>query len=407
MGNLEPMTTTPTSAGPEPSHLDFADTRIAFSTKTNDELKKARWLFKVMNKSWLVNVAAKLGLVSVKYNLPFARLITRKTIFEQFVGGENLLDCQESIDRLYKSNVLTMLDYGAEGKQSEQDLDSTKDEILRAIEFAASNDSVPVVSVKISGLTANELLERVQAGAELSEPLQQDWDKMRGRINEICSRASDLDVGVFVDAEESWIQDSIDQLALEMMIAYNKDSVTVYNTYQMYRHDRLARLEADYQWALNEEVYFGAKLVRGAYLEKERARAKELGYEDPIHADKEATDSDFDAALYFCLAHYERIAFCCASHNASSNLLMASYIEEHQLDRSHPHLNFCQLYGMSDNITNNLANAGYNVAKYVPYGPIEEVVPYLIRRAQENTSVTGDMTRELGYIEQEAKRRGL
>jgi proline dehydrogenase len=407
MGNLEPMTTTPSTADSAPNQLDFSDTRIAFSTKTDKELKKTRWLFKLMNKSWLVDASSKLGLFAVKYNLPFARLLTRKTIFEHFVGGEHLLDCQESIDKLYKANVFTMLDYGAEGKQSEEDLDGTRDEFLRAIEFAASNDSVPVVTIKMSGLTANELLEQVQAGAVLSDELQADWDRMRTRVNDICSKAYDLGVDVFVDAEESWIQDSIDQLALEMMSIYNKDRVTVYNTYQMYRHDRLARLEADYQWTINEEVLFGVKLVRGAYMDKERERARERGYDSPIQVDKEATDRDFDTAVRFCLGHYERIAICCASHNAKSNLMMAQYIEQHQLDKSHSHLNFCQLYGMSDNITYNLADAGYNVAKYVPYGPITEVIPYLIRRAQENSSVTGDMTRELGYIEQEYKRRGL
>lgn len=360
-----------------------------------------------MNKAWLVNMSSQIGLIAVKYNLPFARAITRKTIFEHFCGGENLLDCQRSIDKLYQADVLTMLDYGAEGKQSPAELDSVRDEFLRAIAFAASNDSVPVITVKLSGLTANELLEKVQAGADLSDTLQRDWDRMRARLTTVCDKAHELGVGVFIDAEESWIQDSIDQLALEMMSIYNQEKVIVFNTYQMYRHDRLPQLEADYALSLNEGFLLGAKLVRGAYMDKERARAKALDYESPIQVDKEATDRDFDSALQFCIERYEQISFCCASHNAASNLLLAQMIDERGLNRTHTHLNFCQLYGMSDNITYNLADAGYNVAKYVPYGPIAEVIPYLIRRAQENSSVTGDMTRELALIEEEAMRRKI
>ena len=392
---------------PDPLRIDFTDTKIAFSTKSNAELTKAFHLFSLMNKSWLVNSLSTLGLYAVKWNLPLARWAVRQTIFEQFCGGENLLDCQQSIDKLYKHNVLTVLDYGAEAKDDEDELNAVMEEFIKAIEFAASNNSVPVISIKVSGLTTNELLEKLNKNVSLTAADQEDYDQLRERLAEICDRAYDLGVGIFVDAEESWYQIAIDNIVRELMQYYNDEKVIVYNTYQLYRHDKLDQLKKDYAHAISNGYLLGAKLVRGAYMNKERERAEEEGYPSPIHKDKSAVDHDFNEALRFCIDHYEDLAFCNASHNADSNRLMASIIAEKGLQKDHPHLNFCQLYGMSDNITFNLADADYNVAKYVPYGPIKEVIPYLIRRAEENSSVTGDMSRELQLLKEEMQRRGL
>jgi len=358
--------------------IDFTDTEIAFSTKSDAELKSMGRLFSLMNKSALVNVGSKLGLIAFKLRLPFVDYIVRKTIFQQFCGGENLMDCQGAIDTLYKHKALTILDYGAEGKSEEADLNNVMEETIRAIEFAASNVSVPVISTKITGLVDNDLLIKIQNQEELNSGEHRDYDKMVERVDNICRRAFELKVGVFVDAEESWLQDPIDTLVMDMMSKYNQERVIVYNTYQLYRHDKLAHLKRDHSQAQEGGFLFGAKLVRGAYMEKERERATEMGYPSPIQPDKAATDRDFDLGVEYCVKNYETIASCCASHNVTSNKKQAELIDKLGYDKEHPHFNFCQLYGMSDYITFNIGKAGYNVAKYVPYGPIRDVVPYLI-----------------------------
>jgi len=399
-----------TQTTPEPqrhSDVDFSNTEIAFSNKSNKELKKMSRLFTLMGKASLTKIGSVLGLWAFKLRLPFVQSIVKSTIFEQFCGGENLLDCQEAIDRLYKYDTLTVLDYGAEGKSSEEELNEVAEEFVKALELAASNNSVPVITIKISGLADNGLLQAVQADKKLTGAEQQAYDKLLERVDTVCSKASELGVGVFIDAEESWLQIAIDQIAIKMMDKYNRDAVAVYNTYQLYRHDKLAQLKQDHKTAVDGGYMLGAKLVRGAYMDKERERAKEMAYPSPIQPDKAATDRDFDLATAYCVEHYKTIASCCATHNIASSQKQIDLINRLGIERDHPHVNFCQLYGMSDYITFNIANAGYNVAKYVPYGPIREVVPYLIRRAQENTSVTGEMTRELTYISKELKRRGL
>lgn len=393
---------------PEPSKMiDFTDTEIAFSTKSDKELKKMSWLFSLMNKNALVNIGSKLGLVAFKLRLPFVDYIVKNTIFQQFCGGENLMDCQSAIDTLYKHDSLTILDYGAEGKSSEEDFNRVMEETMRAVEFAASNNSVPVVSTKITGLVDNDILINIQAGKEQDESDKRAYLQLAERVDKICGHASELQVGVFVDAEESWLQEPIDELVMEMMEKYNHGKVIVYNTYQLYRHDKLNQLKEDHQRAVKKGFLFGAKLVRGAYMDKERDRALEMNYPSPIQPDKASTDRDFDDGIEYCIRNYKQIASCCASHNIESNKKQAELIEELDLQKDHPHFNFCQLYGMSDYITFNIGKAGYNVAKYVPYGPIRDVVPYLIRRAQENSSVTGEMSRELSFIKTEIKRRGI
>ncbi|MBT8232706.1 MAG: proline dehydrogenase [Saprospiraceae bacterium] len=360
-----------------------------------------------MNNKSLVKMGSLFTPTALKLKLPFVRSAIKATIFKQFVGGENLLDTQKSIDLLYRYNTLTILDYGAESKTSEDDLDNVMNETINAIELAASNSSVPVVSTKLTGLAPNELLIKVQSDEALNESEKREYDKLVYRLDAICKRAHDLKVGIMIDAEESWMQISIDDLVNQMMAAYNKSSVIVYNTFQLYRNDKLDYLKLSHEQAIAEGYLLGAKLVRGAYMEKERNYAEENGLKDVINATKEDTDRDYNEGIKYCVDNYESIASVCASHNVKSNLYQAQLIEENQIEKTHPHLNFCQLFGMSDNITFNLAKSGYNVAKYLPYGPLNEVVPYLIRRAQENTSITGDMSRELKFIAREIKRRGL
>lgn len=388
-------------------YLDFDNTEIAFSYKSDKELKRIKWLFSVMNNDSLVKMGSALTPLLLKLRLPLVRPLIKSTIFKQFVGGETLMDSQSVIDLLYKYNTLTILDYGAESKTTEEELDNVVKENMRALELAASNNSVPVVVSKITALADNALLIKIQKGDALSEDELTQKDKLYKRLDQICRKAYDLKVGVMVDAEESWIQDTIDDLVDEMMAKYNKKEVIVYNTFQLYRKDKFDFLRASFEKATQEKYLLGAKLVRGAYMDKERAYARENGTENLIQSSKESTDIDYNKALSFCIDHYDGIASVCASHNTHSNHLQAHIIEKQGIEKNHPHLNFCQLYGMSDNLTFNLAKAGYNVAKYVPYGPIREVMPYLIRRAKENTAVTEDVSRELKFIQKEMSRRGI
>ncbi len=361
----------------------------------------------MMNTNRLVNVGSAITPLFLKLNIPFVKSIVRSTIFKQFVGGENLLDTQRTIDLLFRYNTLTILDFGAESKTSEIDMDEVMEETIRAIELAASNNSVPVVSSKITGLAPNALLIKMQSKKPLNEGEEYQKQKMISRVDRICKTAYDLKVGVMIDAEESWLQETIDDLVNKMMAEYNRKEVIVYNTFQLYRHDKLDYLKSSHEDAIQNNYLLGAKLVRGAYLEKERNYAEEKGIPSVINPDKESTDKAYNDAVRYCVKNYQTIASVCASHNMESNLLQAKLIQDASMEREHPHLNFCQLLGMSDNITFNLAASGYNVAKYVPYGPMKEVIPYLIRRAQENSSVTGDMSRELKLIVKEQERRGI
>lgn len=389
------------------TQVDFTNTEIAFSNKSNKELKKTAWMFRMMNNSRLVNVGSSLGLLANKWRLPLTDRIFESTIFYQFCGGKTLLDCQPVIDRLYKYNAYAVLDFGAEGKTNEEEFDAVAAEIGRAIKFAASNASVPVVSLKLTAIADDDLMAKWQSEKELDDEERKAFGRVVDRLDKICESARDLGVKVFIDAEESWMQDTMDYLVEMMMERYNRESVVVYNTYQLYRRDKLDDLREAYDKARRENYLLGAKLVRGAYMNKERERAREMGYPSPIQPDKAATDRDYNEAVRFCVDNYQTLASCNACHNLESNLLQAELIAERGIQRDHPNLNFCQLLGMSDYITFNLAEAGFNVAKYVVYGPVKEVVPYLIRRAQENTSVTGDMSRELNLVMKEINRRGI
>jgi proline dehydrogenase len=387
--------------------IDFNNTEIAFEGKTDAELIKTKWLFSLMNKNWLVNIGSKAGLWAVRLHLPFAKSVIKHTIFEQFCGGTNFEEMQRTVDKLAQYHTLSALDYGVEAANTEKAFESTMKENLRAIEFASVNESAAVVVSKISGLARNELLEKIQQKKALSPKEQDEFERVRGRLDNICKAAHGKKVAIFLDAEESWIQDTLDMLADEMMAKYNKSKAIVYNTFQMYRHDRLAFLKASHAKAKAGGYLLGAKLVRGAYMVKERERAEEMGYPSPIQPDKPATDRDFNAGIRYCIENYTEIASCNASHNQASVRLQVDMIDALGVPKNHPNLNFCQLMGMSDHLTFNLAKAGYNVAKYVVYGKVKDVLPYLIRRAQENASVTGDLSRELAIILKEVKRRKL
>lgn len=384
---------------------DFENTAAAFAHKSDEELEKAARLFGLMNHHWLVGIGSMLGLAAIRLRMPFVESVVKRTIYEQFCAGTTLLDSAATIGKLHNAQVFTALDYGVEAKDSEEDFNQTMNEIIRAIEFSGQCEGILLVSVKLTGLMRFGLLEAIQNKDSLSLKERTEYKNGLKRIDAVCHTAAQKGISVFIDAEESWIQDGIDHLATLMMARYNHDRAVVYNTFQMYRHDRLQYLIRSYDRAASEGYLLGAKLVRGAYMDKERDRAQRMDYPSPIHPNKEATDHAFDTAVRFCLDHYEQIALCNASHNAKSAMLQAELIVERKLPPRHPHLLFCQLYGMSDNLTFNLAKAGFNAGKYVVYGPVREVVPFLIRRAQENASVTGDMSREHQLVVREVKRR--
>ncbi len=387
--------------------LDFDNTETAFTQKSDQELRNTYRMFKLMNNPRLVSVMSVLGSWAVKWRLPLHETLVKQTIFKIFCGGETLLESQTLIDQLGQHSVSAALDFGAEGKSDDDDLDAVLQEVLRGIRFAASNDTVPVVITKLTALAPNVVLEKMQQGETMSPAEEVSRQKLLSRLEQIGSLAEELDVRIFIDAEETWMQDAIDQLVYDMMREYNRKKATIYGTFQMYRADGLQLLQTAYEHAQRHDYSLGAKVVRGAYMEKERRHAAEKGIPSPIHATKAATDDCYNAGVRFCLEHYQYIASCTATHNVQSNLLMAELIDERSISKNHPHLNFCQLLGMSDYVTYNLAASGYNVAKYLVYGPVSEVVPYLIRRAQENTSVTGEMSRELSLIKREMARRKL
>ncbi|MEP7195580.1 MAG: proline dehydrogenase family protein [Saprospiraceae bacterium] len=387
--------------------VDFYNTEIAFSAKSDRDLKKSYRLFKLMNNPRLVAIGSFFGNLAAKMPLGLADPIIEATIFYHFCGGVSLLDCQRNIDHLNKYNTLTILDYGVEAKNKDEDFQKTLDENLKAVEFAYSNPNVPVISTKLTGYIPMQVLEKIQAKEKLTSQEEIQWHRMKERFKKLCEKAHEFGVSIFVDAEESWIQDPLDELVDESMAIYNKEKPIVYNTFQMYRHDRLEYLKASYEKAKSNNYILGAKVVRGAYMEKERKRAAEKGYDSPIQKDKVATDSDYNSALRFLLQFPDSISIVNASHNWESNALQIDLMKEKNIPIDHPNVNFCQLLGMSDNITFNLANLGFNVAKYVPYGPVKDVIPYLIRRAQENSSLTGDMSRELSLLNKEMQRRGL
>ncbi len=384
--------------------LDLNDTAVAFASKSNVELQKKYWLFSLMGSPLLTNLGTKSAEFGLSLGLPIKFLI-KQTIFQQFCGGETIAECERTIRNLGRSNIGTILDYSVEGKSDEAVFEMTKAETLRTIERAHGDQNIPFCVFKVTGLARFELLEKVSANQSLSESDQAEWERVKARVTEICETAFKLAQPIFIDAEESWIQEAVDALAAEMMERFNRRDVIIYTTIQLYRHDRLAFLKKSFEQARANNYLLGVKLVRGAYMEKERARAEELNYPSPIQPDKESADRDYNDALRFCIDNLERISFVCGSHNEQSVQLLAQLMHERGLPNNHQNIYFSQLYGMSDNLSYVLSKEGYNVSKYVPYGPVKDTLPYLIRRARENTSVMGQMSRELDLINQEITRR--
>lgn len=381
--------------------LSFDNTEVAFSGKSNSELKWAHRLFKLIGNNTLISFGKIATNMALKLRIPITGIV-KKTVFKQFCGGESIEECKNTINKLAAHHVGTILDYSVEAKSSDSDLEDTCLELERGIRLAAKNEEIPFIVFKVSGVAPLSILEEFNDRPPVNSP---EYDKSYARVERLCKAAKAADTPIFIDAEESWIQGTIDHIAEEMMVKYNKEKAIVYNTVQLYRWDRMEYLKSVYQKSLDENFKLGVKLVRGAYMEKERERAKEKGYPSPIQPDKEATDRDYDLAVSYCVER--RIATCAGTHNEDSSLLLAQLIEEKNIEKDNPNFYFAQLFGMSDHISFNLSKNGYNVAKYVPYGPVKEVIPYLIRRAEENTSVAGQTSRELSLISEEMKRRNL
>ena len=384
----------------------FDNTEVAFLYRSDKELKRARFLFSSMGSPWLTNIGMKMTRLAISWNLPIKGLI-KHTLFDQFCGGETMEEAAATAAIIGKYGIGTILDYGVEGKESEADFDKAVPEFIKAIKYAASGKNIPFISIKITGFARFALLERIHSGAKLSTEEQSEWKRVYARIESICTAAAEHNIMVLVDAEESWIQNPVDDLTNAMMERFNLLKAVVYNTFQLYRHDRLLLLIASCEVAASKGHILGAKLVRGAYMEKERARAVSMGYPSPVQPDKLATDKDYDEAVIFCLQHVDTIAVFIGTHNEGSCLKAVQYMQEHNIPPHTDHVYFSQLYGMSDNISFNLAHEGYYVAKYLPYGPVKDVLPYLMRRAQENTSVAGQTGRELSLIDKEIRRRKL
>jgi proline dehydrogenase len=383
---------------------DLSDTRIAFAHKSDRALWKAYWLFKIIGTPTITQVGAGLTKAALAMHLPI-RGAVKATIFEQFCGGETIDESLKTAQVLAKSGIGTILDHSVEGADDEGSLDHTVEEVLRTIAVAQGRKEVPFCVFKPTGIARVEILEKVSAKATLSPAEEAEWQRAQQRMEKICAAAAAAEVPTLVDAEESWIQDAIDHLTQRMMERYNTRRALIYNTVQLYRHDRLAFLKRSVEEAQAKGYYTGMKLVRGAYMEKERERAAEKGYPSPIQPDKAASDRDYDAALRWCVDHIDRVSIVAGTHNEESSLLLARLMSERGIAHNDPRICFSQLLGMSDNISYNLAKAGYRVAKYVPYGPVREVMPYLIRRANENTSARGQSGRELSLIMQERRRR--
>lgn len=384
--------------------LSFENTEIAFKSKDDRALNRGYWLFKLISSNFLTRIGLPITNFAFKTGIPIKGII-RSTVFKHFCGGETIAGCEKAIQDLAAQHVGTILDYSVEGEDSEHVFDETCEEILRIIAYAKENENIPFSVFKPTGLGSFDLFAKVNANERLTASEEAAFANAKARMERICKAGYEANVKVLIDAEHSWIQDVIDDLAREMMQKYNREAVMVYNTYQLYRHDKLASLKADYYLADTDGFYLGAKLVRGAYMETERERAAEKGYPSPIQPDKESSDRDYNEAMLFCLDHIDRIGLMAGTHNEASSRLLVEEIERRHLPKKHPHIHFSQLLGMSDNLTFNLSAAGYQVTKYMPYGPVASVMPYLFRRAEENTSVAGQTGRELSLIIKEKKRR--
>jgi proline dehydrogenase len=402
-----PTTAEPVPALPDAPGLDlsFDDTRNAFAYKTTAELRRGRLLFQSIQYPWLVSLGPRLVNFGLRNGLPIRGLL-RRYFFDQFCGGTTLTEAENTIRKLAQSHVKTVLDYAVEGEKTEAGFDAVLAELVRVLEFGQQHQAVAFVASKLTGLGSSDIFTKLQASQALTAEEQQRHERFLQRVETLCQRAHDLGQPLYIDAEETWFQDVVDDVCEAMIVRFNRERPIVYTTIQFYRHDRLAYLQAFAERMAQAGAIPAVKIVRGAYIEKENARAAEKGYPTPMQPTKQATDDDFNRGLVYILERIDRFGLCIGSHNEYSCRLAAHWLEAHGLPRNHAHVYFSQLYGMSDHLSFNLAAAGFNVAKYLPYGPLEAAVPYLFRRAQENSSVNTQSNRELDLIRRELARRG-
>lgn len=384
--------------------FSFENIQVAFASKSDKALKKMFLIFSILNNNLLSKWGVNLATWSLRLRLP-VKWVIKQTIYEQFCGGESITDSHLTIKELNRYGIGAILDYSVEGEDDEESFESTKNEILRTIQQAGVSEGIPFSVFKVTGLGDASIMTKIQEKQPLSPKEQFSFERTKRRVNQLFEAAYQAKVKILVDGEESWFQDVIDQLAEEGMEKYNQETAIVYNTYQMYRRDMLRKLKDAHHNSVTKGYFLGAKLVRGAYMEKEAERAAEKSYPNPIHPSKDATDDAYNEALQFCINHKQRVFLMSGTHNELSNIILPELMSLHGMKPDDERVYFAQLYGMSDHISYNLAEAGYNVAKYVPYGPVEAVMPYLARRAAENTSVAGQSSRELTLIKKEFARR--
>lgn len=386
--------------------IDFANTELAFQAKTDAELRRTYWLFRMIDNPFLTKYGPKALMLALRLGLPVQGIV-RRTLFELFVGGENLPDTARTSAYLAKFGVQTILDYSVEAEKTEAGFEQTKREIIATLAHGAQHPSVAFSACKLTGLASFELMENIQSGAMLSYDEQAAYERLQQRLEEIAQAAARHQTPVFIDAEESWIQDTIDAMTESLMERYNRERPLIWTTVQLYRHDRIYYLRELIQRSRERGYVLGVKLVRGAYLEKENHRATEMGYPTPMQPSKQACDRDYDAALAFCVRNLHHVALCAGTHNENSTRYLLDLMQTYGIPNDHPNIWFSQLLGMSDNLSFNLGHRGYNVAKYLPYGPVKAVMPYLIRRAEENTAIAGQSSREVQMVREELQRRKL
>lgn len=384
--------------------LDFNNTEVAFSIKSDRDLRRAYWMYRLISYRILVKIANPLIWFAYLIRFPI-NWIVKPTVYKQFVGGETLEECEPVVDKLMTGKVYSILDYSVEGKEEDEDIQAALEETLRNIDFGAKNDYIPFTVFKPTAFAKSDALEVMSAPDDPDGESIREGEKFRDRVNQLCERAHQHGIPIMIDAEDSFYQEFIDRVVMEMMEKYNRETAIVFNTYQMYRHDRLERLKQDHAIAKKKKFFVGAKFVRGAYMEKERDRAEKMGYEDPIQPDKAATDRDYNLALKYTIENIADFHVFNGTHNEESSRYMTEIMEANGIAKDDKRCWFSQLYGMSDHISFNLAEHGYNVVKYVPYGPVKHVLPYLMRRVEENTSVKGQTSRELSLLKNEKRRR--
>lgn len=385
--------------------LNLNNTKTAFDYKSTNQLQKARLMFKMVSRPWLVRLGKYITKFALFINFPI-RPFVKPTIFSQFCGGETIDDCDETIKKIGEYNVGSILDYSVEGTEDPEAHNHTAKNILETINKAANDPNIPYAVFKVSGVSRDTFLERINDNLDnLSEDDEKEYEEVLERIDKLCKRAFEVEVPIYIDAEDFSMQNVIDSFAWEMMLRYNNEKAVVFNTIQAYRIDRFEFLKAEHQKAKHADIKYGVKLVRGAYMEKERERAEENGYPSPIHVNKEATDACFNKCLRYIVKNLEDFSLCMGTHNEESTLILTELMKNRGISKNDDRIVFAQLLGMSDHITFNLSTNGYPTAKYVPFGPVRDVMPYLIRRAEENSSVSGQTDRELELIKHELRRR--